>query len=193
MRRGWLVAGAAALVGLWVLMRPSSEGPDVPVRATPPPVVALVVSRHPSLALLGDLGLDDAERYSLTVLDTGTRDLLIVYPEGVDPIETAARWSLVVVQAGYRKTNDWSRPGRTVLRFADEEMSVLLAVGRTTKAPSSCVHTRLAASIGRSSQTTRRRVCCCRSCRRTLRRRATFPSGSSAVSAGRNRPAAHRH
>lgn len=135
MRRGWLVAGAAALVGLWVLMRPSSEGPDVPVRATPPPVVALVVSRHPSLALLGDLGLDDAERYSLTVLDTGTRDLLIVYPEGVDPIETAARWSLVVVQAGYRKTNDWSRPGRTVLRFADEEMSVLLAVGRTTKGP----------------------------------------------------------
>lgn len=126
-----IIAVALAFgAGAWVLM-PPVESPGPP----PAPSRRVLSAAPPSLSLLGDLGLPDAEQHALKVLEQGAHDLLIVYPKDVDPIATAARWSLAITGAGLRKTHDESRAGRTVLRFADQDTSVLLAVGRTTEGP----------------------------------------------------------
>ncbi len=136
-RRWWVVVpvGVVLAIGGWVVTYRAGqvEGPVVSQR-TPIPR-APVLPASPSLGALGDLGLDDAEGYDLHVLEQDADELLIVYPKDVDPVTTAARWSLALENAGLHKTDDWSRPGRTVLRFQGAHGSVLLAVGATIGGP----------------------------------------------------------
>lgn len=85
--------------------------------------------------LIRALGLSDADDHALLVLRDEGGEILVVYPAGVDPIETAARWSLAIGGTGFRKVEEASRPGRTVVRFSREDRSLVLAVGATVEGP----------------------------------------------------------
>ena len=132
MRRVGLLLGAAALLvaGAWLAW------PSAPWPGTWRPASERAVAATPDApALIRALGLPDADELRLDVLVDEPGDLLLVYPAGVDPIDTAARWSLAIGRTGLKKTGDASRAGRTVLTFARGGTTVLLAVGRTTVGP----------------------------------------------------------
>ena len=97
------------------------------------PVAAPATAQVPRL--IRSLGLSDGDDYALKVLEDKQRSLLVVYPVGIDPVETAARWSLAIGRTGVSKVADHSRPGRTVLTFASDISTVLLAVGATNLGP----------------------------------------------------------
>ena len=121
---------AALVAGSW-LARPTAPWPGTWRAAT-----ARGGSATPNPPrLLADLGLPDAGELPLRVIQDEPGTILVVYPVGVDPVDTAARWSLAIGRTGLKKTADASRAGRTVLTFARGEATVLLAVGRTTAGP----------------------------------------------------------
>ncbi len=123
-----LVLAVVAAFWLW---------PSAPPPAAPAPHIprARLTPRAPAPALLSGLGLTTPDDQNVQILDKTDTELLILYPAGVDPITTAARWSLVLTDAGFRKSADRSRAGRTVLFFENEETSVLLAAGKTISGP----------------------------------------------------------
>lgn len=123
-----IVLAVVAAVWLWPSTPP-------PAATGPRPLAARLTPSAPAPALLSGLGLTTPDDQSVQVLGKTDTELLVLYPTGVDPITTAARWSLVLTEAGFRKTDDWSRAGRTVLRFENEHTSVLFAAGTTTAGP----------------------------------------------------------